>query len=108
MDFASTVFLTGMGGGAANEILHWWGLRKSSKFPKYATRVFYWVITVMMIILGGFIAALQLGKGGEPFIAFQIGILAPMLLKKIGSSVPETTGAMGGDDKLDLRGFFKG
>lgn len=102
------IFLVGALGGAANELLHWWGLRYSDEFPAYARRLFYWLITMAMILLGGGIALMQLGGGGEPFLAFQVGLLAPMLLKKMSTLSPETQGAMGADAAPTLRKFLRG
>lgn len=103
------VFLAGAFGGLANELLHWWGLRRDADFPEYAKRAFYWTITLAMILVGAGVATMQLGAGGDPPIAFQIGLLAPMLLKKMSSAAAlEPEGAQGADRKPSLRRFLKG
>jgi hypothetical protein len=107
MDFSSAVLWAGLAGGVSNEVLHWWGLRFDENLPHYARRVFYWLITAIMVVVGGVVAQIQLGSGGVPFIAFQIGLLAPMLLKKIAGSSEDPTGAMGGAQP-SLRKFIKG
>ena len=89
------VFGVGIAGGAANELLHWWNLRQNPNLPEYAKSVFYWALTAGMIVLGGGLAWLQLGTQAEPLIAFQIGLVAPMLLQQLTKAVPERRGAMG-------------
>ncbi len=86
---------TGLAGGAANELLHWWSLRESENLPTYARSPFYWCISVLMIVLGGVLAWLQLGKSAEALVAFQIGLAAPMLLQKLAKTAPAAGGAMG-------------
>lgn len=107
MELSSVVLWAGLAGGVSNEVLHWWGLRFDENLPHYARKFFYWFITLVMVIVGGVVAQIQLGSGGEPFIAFQIGLLAPMLLKKIAGSTETPTGAMGSRQPSLLR-FLKG
>lgn len=107
MVWGSEVLWSGIVGGAANEILHWWGLRHKSELPEYVKSFFYWFITILMITIGGVVAQYQLGDGGEPFMAFQVGILAPLLLKKIASTAPDTVGSMG-QKEINWLSFIKG
>ena len=58
--------------------------------------------------LGGVVAYLQLGDGGEPLMAFEIGLLTPLLLKKIVTSAGEPDGKMGRYDRASLMRFLKG
>lgn len=101
------VFAVGVAGGGANELLHWWGLRENPNLPEYARRLFYWVVTVAMALLGGGLAWLQLGTGADPLIAFQIGLAAPMLLQKLIKAAPEARGGMGGRTAT-VRDFLRG
>ena len=101
------VFSAGIAGGAANEILHWWGLRESRHFPAYAKRAIYWIVTLAMILLGGVLAWIQLGSNADALIAFQIGLAAPLLLQKAVKSVPDKTGGMG-SPQPSVRDFLKG
>jgi hypothetical protein len=89
------VFGIGVAGGAANELLHWWGLRESAKLPTYARKPFYWCVSLAMIALGGGLAWLQLGATAEALVAFQIGLAAPMLLQKLAKAAPAPQGGMG-------------
>jgi len=101
------IFGVGVAGGLANEILHWWGLRENANLPEYAKRPFYWAITIAMALLGGAFAWLQLGNRGDAFIAFQIGLAAPMILQKLAASVPQRSGGMGGRS-ASFRDFLRG
>ena len=90
------VFGVGVAGGVTNEFLHWWGLREDVNLPEYARRSAYWIITVVMVLLGGGLALLQLGTGADALIAFQIGLAAPMVLQKLAKAAGTgTDGAMG-------------
>jgi hypothetical protein len=103
------VFAVGIAGGAANELLHWWGLRESPHLPHYARSVFYWLVTLAMMLLGGALAWFQLGSQSDPLLAFQIGLAAPMLLEKMCKVVPQRAGAMGGGPSTgSLRDFLSG
>ena len=102
-----TVFAVGVAGGAANELLHWWGLRENPNLPEYAKRAFYWLVTAGMIALGGALAWLQLGSQADALIAFQIGLAAPMLLQKLMKAAPERTGGMGAPTP-SVRDFLRG
>lgn len=104
-DFA--VFGVGVGGGLANEVLHWWGLRENPNLPDYATRPFYWLVTFAMTVLGGGLAWLQLGSQADGLIAFQIGLAAPMVLQRLMKAVPDRAGGMGGASP-SVRDFLTG
>ena len=101
------VFGAGIAGGAANELMHWWGLRENPNLPEYAKRVFYWIVTLAMVLLGGGLAWIQLGSRADALIAFQIGLAAPMLLQKLMKAAPERAGGMGSPEP-SARDFLKG
>lgn len=101
------VFSVGVAGGAANELLHWWGLRENPNLPEYAKRGFYWIVTLGMVALGGALAWLQLGSQADALIAFQIGLAAPMLLQKLMKAAPGQTGGMGAP-RPSVRDFLRG
>ncbi len=101
------VFGVGLSGGAANELLHWWGLKENPNLPAYARSWFYWTVTLAMIVMGGGLAWLQLGARADAFIAFQIGLAAPMVLQKLIKAAPDHAGGMGAA-KADLRDFLRG
>ena len=104
------VILVGAFGGVANEVLHWYGLRKKSSFPKYAKSMFYWVITLFMILVGAGFAYLQLGPGEDNLLLpFELGLLAPLILKKAISAGSLPDGAMNAelDGRPNIREFLK-
>lgn len=103
------VFGVGIVGGAANELLHWWGLRESQRLPKYAKSIFYWLVTCAMVFLGGGLAWLQLGSQSDALVAFQIGLAAPMLLQRLVKAAPQPRGGMGASASTSsLRDFLSG
>lgn len=87
------VFGLGCAGGVAAEVLHWWNLRQNDKLPVYATKIFYWLITAAMILIGGFVTWLYFGSKAEGIVAFHVGMSTPLLLQKLFTSIPEATGA---------------
>jgi hypothetical protein len=101
------VFGVGVAGGVANELLRWYGLRDNPNLPAYAKSVFYWAISLAMILLGGGLAWLQLGNSAEGLIAFQIGLAAPMVLTNLAKVAPSQKGAMG-QAPASIGDFLKG
>jgi hypothetical protein len=74
------IFLFGCAGGACLELLRWWKLRESREYPHYAGKVIYWILTIAMILVGGFIAAVY-GEGPTSAIqVMNIGAAAPAII----------------------------
>jgi hypothetical protein len=90
---SSAIFGVGCGGGLIAELLHWWNLRESPQLPAYAKSPFYWVITIAMILMGGFMAWIYFGNRAEAIVAVHIGVATPLILQKLVTSVPEPKGA---------------
>jgi len=95
LETGSAVFGFGLAGGFANELLHWWGLRKDVNLPTYASSPLYWMVTFAMVGLGGGLSWMQLGDRADALIAFQIGLIAPMFLQKLTQTLPASSGSMG-------------
>ncbi|MCP3468195.1 hypothetical protein [Bradyrhizobium sp. CCGUVB23] len=93
LEGALTVFGVGCAGGIVAEILHWWNLREAEQLPAYRVSLFYWGITLAMIVAGGFVAWLYFGGRAEGIIAFHVGISTPLILQKLVTSVPQPPGA---------------
>jgi hypothetical protein len=93
------VFLFGCSGGVIAEALHWWNLRTAEKLPKYVRSPFYWGISVVMMLIGGFLAWIQFGSSGDAFVVLQIGMGAPIVLQKLVSGA-KPRGARGADKSI--------
>lgn len=76
----SNVYLIGVVGGLSHELMHWRGLQRSNKLPRYVYKVHYWVLTVLFALLGGVLAKLS----GQATLlgAFLVGASAPAILAK--------------------------
>jgi len=90
------VFLLGCAGGSVNEVLHWWNLRTAPEFPEYARRARYWVLTVIMVVIGGSLAVVYLGASIDVVLALHIGLSAPLILQKLAATATNVEGARGG------------
>jgi hypothetical protein len=100
------VFAVATFGGVANEALHWWGLRYNPELPVFAKHWLYWVISIIFAVMGGALAFIQLGSSANALVAFQLGIAAPHILKKLAAGDGGQPGAMGRG--ADWKRFLKG
>lgn len=85
-------FLYGIFGGLLAELLGLYKLRTQAPaaFPSYLRSVFYWVVTIGMILAGG-VLVLVYDKSGlalKPLIAVNIGASAPLILGALVQSTP--------------------
>jgi len=99
------VFLIGCLGGVFNELLHWWNLRDKPELPEYVRSPKYWIITLLMVLVGGAVAWLYFGQEANSLIALHVGISAPLIVQKLAASVPEPSGSRG--TYASIRSFFK-
>jgi hypothetical protein len=88
MNINWTVFLFGVIGGALAEALKWWQLREAQPAPAYLKSTFYWVITLIMALVGGVLAVAYNVEASKPLLAINIGVSAPLILKGLASVVP--------------------
>lgn len=79
-----------------NEFMHWWSLKTNPDFPEYARRTKYWVITALMVLIGGGLAVLYLGASLDVLLALHIGLSAPLILQKLTTTAAAVQGARGG------------
>ncbi|MDD5038920.1 MAG: hypothetical protein PHN78_06355 [Dehalococcoidales bacterium] len=84
------VFAVACGGGIAAEALKWFGLRDSPNTPQYVHSVKYWVLTVIMILIGGGLAPLYGTKDVNALLAVNIGASAPLIIGALFRTVPAT------------------
>jgi len=87
------IFGVGCAGGLLAELLHWWNLRQSTNLPDYRKSPFYWGITAAMILVGGFVAWIYFGNRAEAITVVHVGLSSPLILQKLVTSLPDTTGA---------------
>lgn len=81
-------FLYGVIGGGLGELLKWYSLRESPNLPAYIRSPFYWIITGIMILAGGGLVLIQGVQPNNPWLAINVGITAPLILKGFASLVP--------------------
>ena len=86
MTFNWMIFGYGVLGGALAELLKWYQLRESPNTPPYLGSARYWVLTVLMALAGGLLAAVQ--NVSNPLLAINIGISAPLILKALAAVTP--------------------
>lgn len=87
------VFVAGLCGGAALELLHWHAIRRDEKFPQYASSPAYWIITAVMACTGGLMAILYFGARADGLLALHVGASTPLLLQKLTTTVAKKPGA---------------
>lgn len=97
MAFNWIVFGYGVLGGGLAELLKWYQLRESTSTPPYLGSAKYWVLTVLMALAGGLLAAVQ--NVSNPLLAINIGISAPLILKALAAVTPVQPPQAGPDGK---------
>ena len=88
MQFNWTIFVLGVIGGCLAEVLKWYQLRESPTPPDYLKSVMYWVITLVMALVGGLLVVIQNVPVSQPILAINIGISAPLILKGLAAATP--------------------
>jgi len=88
-------FLYGVIGGGLGELLKWYAMRESPNLPEYIRSPFYWVVTFLMILAGGGLVLIQGVSPESPWLAINVGITAPLILKGFASAVPVKPAASG-------------
>ena len=83
----------GVLGGCSAEVLRWFRLRDQlhQGMPHFSKSVAYWVVTALMIAIGGFLVQMYVDSGSVMLngpAAFNIGISAPLLLSALSSQAP--------------------
>jgi hypothetical protein len=78
--FAAT-FLLACAGGVLAELLRWYKLREAAELPEYVRSPFYWTLTALMVLAGGFLAVLYGTDPKNTILVVQIGLSAPLLLR---------------------------
>lgn len=89
---ATTEAVFGFAGGAAAELVQWFGLRFTFHrgLPDWSKSWLYWLVTFLMAVSGGglvYIYALS-GTPLSPILALNVGASAPLLLGKLIQQTP--------------------
>ena len=98
---SGSLFLYGSIGGLLVEVAHWYGLRQSVNLPEYLKKFSYWLITLVMIAAGGFLATIwdfPPDLANWKLLAVNIGASAPLIIKNLSATVP----AQGGDRSVGI------
>lgn len=89
----SNLFLYGIAGGALAELLGLFKLRHQARkdLPIWLKSPFYWIVTLLMILAGGFIVIIYIKAGIvlNPLIAVNIGASAPLIIGAMTSQIPD-------------------
>jgi H+/Cl- antiporter ClcA len=80
------VFLFGIFGGFLGELIKWYRIRESKDLPHYVTSVFYWSITVLVIISSGVLAVLYGTETKNAIQVVNIGITSPLLVQTLAQA----------------------
>lgn len=83
----------GVIGGALPEVLALYNIRHSNKTekPAWLTSPFYWLVTSVMILLGGATVVLyqKVGININEFMAVHLGIATPLLISTATKEKPK-------------------
>lgn len=88
LGFDVGAFSIGCAGALSHEALRWIGLRTQCKLPVYMNKLHYWLLTLLLIVIGGIVAGLLGPASGAQAMAY--GIAAPSILSRIGSLKGDT------------------
>lgn len=88
-----SIFLYGVLGGIFSELLGLFKLRHKAPdhFPEWLRSPFYWIITFIMIIVGGVLTVIysKAGINLNPLVAVNIGASAPLLISSFVAHTPQ-------------------
>jgi hypothetical protein len=79
------VFGVGFFGGLLGDFVLIWESRTNAAAPNYTRSFFYWVCVLGMAVAGGFLSTLYGIVEVQAFLALNIGLSAPLILKTLAS-----------------------
>lgn len=83
------IFLIGCFGGIMGEAINWYLRRDSPRIAKYLKGARYWVTTIVMIVIGGFLATLYGVEDKSAVLVAHIGLTAPLIIKTLAQTPPD-------------------
>jgi uncharacterized membrane protein len=91
-------FFYGIAGGLVPELIALYRMREDfhSNKPGWVNSFFYWIITAVMVLVGGLLALLYKNSGIEltPVLALHLGASAPILLNSLLAAAPKAIEAV--------------
>jgi hypothetical protein len=81
------VFGVGFTGGLLGDFVLIWEARTPGAAPIYTKRLFYWLCVLGMDLAGGFLSVLYGIVEVQAFLALNIGLSAPLILKALASGM---------------------
>src|SRR5258708_17477510 len=96
------VFVAGCGGGLLAEFAGIWALRKEdpASWPAYLRRVRYWIISVVMIVIGGLLSVMYGVHDMPVILALNIGASAPLIVQRLLTGAPSAVEAVPDDARV--------
>lgn len=88
------IFVVGCLGGIVAEIGRWYELRTSPNLPDYARHWLYWIITMAMVLAGGFLAVVYGTDAKNSILVVNIGLSAPLIIKGLAAANPVRPGSL--------------
>ena len=106
------IIALGIIGGALAELVKWFKLRESPNLPVYIRSALYWIVTIIMILAGGFVAWVY-GEIGplNALLAINVGASTPLIISGLVKTPPpkpemQTLASKTGETKSKLREFL--
>jgi hypothetical protein len=84
-----SIFLVGCFGGFIAELLKWYGVKDSGAWPTYLKSWLYWIITTLMILVGGVLAILYGITPRNALLVVNIGASAPLIVASLARNMPK-------------------
>ncbi len=81
------VFGVGFAGGLIGDLVLVWEARTTGAAPLYLKSAFYWACVLGMAVAGGFLSTFYGIVEVQAFLALNIGISAPLILKTLASGM---------------------
>jgi hypothetical protein len=81
--------LWGLAGTFLDQLLHWASIRHDPRFPTYARTVKYWIVSILLIAMGGVITLAyvqSVEKVTKPLSAMVVGFSGIALIKKLSQT----------------------